>query len=96
MATYVAYVTETRNYEVEYLIEADSQEEAEHKAAIGDTVDETELGGGDVTDRYVAEVNARGPKPDEKFKMENTVRFALDAESADNASYFGAFARRSK
>lgn len=55
MATFKFAVTETRNYEMEYAVEADTLEEAQEKAEIGDTTLEVELGCSGVSDRMVAE-----------------------------------------
>ncbi|MEB3022935.1 MULTISPECIES: hypothetical protein [Mycolicibacter] len=50
---YQVKANELRNYDVVYEVEAGSVEEAHHKAAIGDTVDERDTGRFEVRDRYV-------------------------------------------
>ena len=44
MTKYKIQVVETRNYDVEYIVDADSEEEALRKAEIGDTINETDSG----------------------------------------------------
>lgn len=52
MALWVVRVLETRVYEVEYTIEADSKEEAAVKAAVGHTEAEETLGLREVASRF--------------------------------------------
>jgi len=56
MRMYRFAVTETRNFEVEYVVEAETEEEAREKAESGETVSEEEIGLTGVSDRYVAEL----------------------------------------
>lgn len=53
-------VTETRNFEMHYAVEADLLDEARDKAAIGDTTFEAELGCTGVFDRFVAREISNG------------------------------------
>ncbi|SEC76348.1 Uncharacterised protein (plasmid) [Tsukamurella tyrosinosolvens] len=53
MPTFTFEVIETRQYRVEYTVEADTRDEALLKAAAGETVDEVEGRCTGVTDRYV-------------------------------------------
>jgi hypothetical protein len=54
MATFEIEVIETIAVNKLYVIEADSIEEAEQKALIGDTIEETSLTLGDVINREIA------------------------------------------
>lgn len=56
MATFKFAVTETRNFEMEYAVEAETEEEARELAEIGNTTMEVELGCNGVSDRFVAEL----------------------------------------
>lgn len=49
-------VTETRNVEMHYLVEADTEEDARIMAEAGDTIEEHEVQFTGVTDRYVGEL----------------------------------------
>lgn len=60
MPMYTATVTETISREVSYRIEADSIEEAQEKAAIGDTESEETVRDNGVLDRQVADVAPAG------------------------------------
>lgn len=55
MTKFTFAVTETRNVEMIYEVEADTIEEAREKAEDGDTVAETEVSVTGVSDRYVGE-----------------------------------------
>lgn len=55
MPQFIFAVIETRNYEMQYAVEAATAVEAREKAEIGDTVVEIETSFTGVTDRYVAE-----------------------------------------
>ena len=55
MAEFKFSVTETRNFEMEYAVEAETLEEAMEKAEMGDTTFEVELGCNGVSDRLVGE-----------------------------------------
>jgi hypothetical protein len=55
MPKYRFAVTETRNVEMEYVVIADSEDEAREKAERGETLAEVEIQFTGVSDRYVAE-----------------------------------------
>ncbi|MCP5400476.1 MAG: hypothetical protein H6921_14740 [Sphingomonas sp.] len=55
MPQFTFAVTETRNYEMQYAVEAATPAEAREKAEIGDTVVEIETSFTGVSNRYVAE-----------------------------------------
>lgn len=59
-------VTETRNVEMQYTVEAETEAAARDKAEAGETLSETEISITGVSDRYVGEVISEPtePRPD--------------------------------
>ena len=55
MPTFRFAVTETRNFDMEYVVVADTEEEARGRAEVGDTAEEIEIGCTGVSDRLIAE-----------------------------------------
>lgn len=73
MAQFKFAVTETRNFEMQYEVEADTLEEAREKAETGDTTFEVKLGCCGVADRFVAEL-LQSPRPDARASRPVAVR----------------------
>lgn len=59
MRRFVAQVTEVRHHRVEYVVEAETLEEALELAANGDTEEEDDTGDFEVSSRVVHEVNEK-------------------------------------
>ncbi len=68
-------VTETRNVEMHYTVEADTEDAARNKAEAGETIAEEEISITGVSDRYVAEIidEATPPNPNCRIGLHSWV-----------------------